>query len=150
MNYEKFVEAARLTARDIQRARWISNLMTDIRTEKRNITDLENEEKALLKRTSIADFMVRKANEDGDPREEDLIQTAKQINTYVTEEIEKITKEKEHINKNIENLNKDIEEVSNGTKKVDYDTMVDTAKQLMAARFGKSFNDGDYDNQTIK
>lgn len=146
-NYAQLVASAKVAARDIQRSRWTSNLLEDLRAlelEGKSLDkNLESAEKAL----AIKKFIVAQGESLGDPRLEDYqkdLESAQKHFDLVKEDIECAKKSLQH---RIDDVNKEIAAVQSGEKKVCYETMVSLARELVEKRVAQNFVNGDYDSE---
>ena len=142
------MNTAKLAARDIQRSRWTSNLLVELRDLELQVKSLDKSLESAEKSLAIKKFIVTQGESLGDPRLEAYqsdLESAQKHFDLTKEDIECGKKCLQH---RIDDVNKEIADVQSGEKKVCYETMVDLARSLVEKRLTESFVEGNYDGQT--
>lgn len=145
--YITTIKAAKLAARDLLRSRWIMNLLAEKRPLNANITAIAERVTELKKDLADADFTLRIATEQENPRLDEITKDYTDTAKYIADKLETLDKNRIATEEALAKIDAKIEDVSNGVLKVSFDNMNNTAKELLTDKFGADFVNGFYDKE---
>lgn len=143
-SYQSVIAAAKLAARDILRARWITNLLSTRRDHEARVTELEGKFANHEKAVQVAQFTYDQAKANNDPRVEDFKKDLESVTKSSNEAIGRLQEQIDTEKKAIEKVNKEIADVESGELKVSYENLVSHTKTLIEKHYESAFLSGSY------
>lgn len=144
-NYAVVTSAAKTAAREERRLKYFLTLSSEIYRTEQQIDEVKKSIDHETKRKAVREFEFNLSTPKEHPDYDNRKKSFDTIQEGSDKAIENLKKEIERYGKEIDDVKKEQDKVVSGETKMDYDAIVERARELITEAVEKGFCEGEYD-----